>query len=238
MTKRYQRPAFLEGLLSEESYLRWLRRKAIAHVRRDRARGNATAAVSAYTQEIHRAVAASRGLDFYTGKRLDWSLISTYDNKASQEGGRTYKKGLADLPTVDHLGDGLGDPRFVITSWRVNDAKHDLTLEEFQALCAAVLRHHGYLVTKPHPDSSGPIGKPMNAPYRSGSTTTTRIGYTNRNNQRCEGTRGMRGTDHGQSVYLLRCLNCHHEYGANGSDVHLRKCPACQGGAAGIPGEP
>ncbi len=238
MTKRYALPDFLRDVLPEESYVRWLRRKAVAHHRRDRGRGNTTSTLSDYTQELHRAVIASNGLDFYTGQPLNWSLISTYDNQASQQGGRIYKKKLADLPTVDHLEDGLGDPKFVITSWRVNDAKHDLTSEEFQALCVAVLRHHGYKVSEGHPGSSIPEGHPMNTNYRSGSTETTRLGYTNRNRQRCLGTRGLRGTDHGQSVYLLQCLDCGHQYGANGSDVFLRKCPACQGGAPGIHGEP
>ena len=61
--------------------------------------------------------------------------------------GRSYKKGLAALPTVDHIGDGIGEPNFVISSWRTNDAKHDLSLEEFLSLCTAVLKHHGFSIT-------------------------------------------------------------------------------------------
>jgi hypothetical protein len=37
-----------------------------------------------------------------------------------------------------------------------------------------------------------------------------------------------------QSVYVLRCSHCGHLYGANGSDIHLRKCPMHQGGAPGL----
>ena len=44
---------------------------------------------------------------------------------------RAYKKGLGNLPTIDHVGDGLGPANFKICSWRVNDAKHDLTNDEF-----------------------------------------------------------------------------------------------------------
>lgn len=72
---------------------------------------------------------------------------------------------------------------------------------------------------------------------RSGSSKTTQIGYINRNQQRNLGTRGRSGNDHGQYVYKLACLlpGCGHMYGANGTDISRRKCPACQGGAAGIP---
>jgi phage FluMu protein Com len=31
----------------------------------------------------------------------------------------------------------------------------------------------------------------------------------------------------------LNCSHCGHQYGANGSDYHHRKCPKCQGGAPG-----
>ena len=42
------------------------------------------------------------------------------------------------------------------------------------------------------------------------------------------------GPDHGQSVYVLQCGECRHEYGANGSDIFQRRCPACQGGRPGL----
>ena len=69
-----------------------------------------------------------------------------------------------------------------------------------------------------------------------GGTETTRIGFVNRNNQRCAGHRGIAGTDHGQFAYRIECLNpgCGHIYGTNGTDVFQRKCPKCQGGRDGI----
>ena len=45
---------------------------------------------------------------------------------------------------------------------------------------------------------------------------------------------GIAGTDHGQTVYQMACSNCGEVYGANGSDTHLRKCPACQNGQPGL----
>lgn len=42
------------------------------------------------------------------------------------------------------------------------------------------------------------------------------------------------GTDHLQYVYQLACSQCGHTYGANGSDIHDRKCPKCQAGSPGF----
>ena len=74
-------------------------------------------------------------------------------------------------------------------------------------------------------------------PFHSGTGKTVKIGIKNRNRQLCLGTRGKPGTDHGQVSYRMVCLNegCRHMYCDNGSDVHMRRCPACQGGAPGIP---
>lgn len=143
----YAFPQCLAGKVAPEVYSRWLQRKAAAHVRRDRKRGNVGATISDYKQAIHKVVIASNGCDAYTGESLNWSLISQYDNDTSKVRGISYKKELAALPTLDHVDDGLGKPNFVISSWRTNDAKHDLTHKEFLALCLAVLRHHGFSVT-------------------------------------------------------------------------------------------
>lgn len=68
----------------------------------------------------------------------------------------------------------------------------------------------------------------------SGTGDTTEIGYTNTNDQQCHGTLKVKGTDHRQYVYRLECLRCGYVYGANGADIHERRCPECQGGAPGI----
>jgi hypothetical protein len=66
------------------------------------------------------------------------------------------------------------------------------------------------------------------------SGKTTEPGYTNRNGQTVLRATGLMGTDHGQYVYVLKCERCSHQYGANGSDIWLRRCPKCQGGATGL----
>jgi hypothetical protein len=146
MPKKYELPAFLVGVVGQDDYELWLRRKAQAHVKRDRKRGNEAAIGERYRNAIHLAVLASNGLDVYTGEALDWTLISKYDNDESKENGRHYKAGFALLPTVDHVGDGLGAAEFCICGWRTNDAKNDLELSEFLSLCQSVLEHHGYSV--------------------------------------------------------------------------------------------
>jgi len=139
---KYPFPEFLIGRCTQEVYLRWLQRKATKHQKRDFKRGNTEATVAAYKVAIHHAVLASGGYDDYTGHPLDWELISTYDNDASKAGKRTYKQRLGNLPSADHVGDGLGAPDFRICAWRTNDAKNDLTYEEFVSLCRMVVEHH------------------------------------------------------------------------------------------------
>lgn len=66
------------------------------------------------------------------------------------------------------------------------------------------------------------------------ATPTTVPGYRNANGQSVVRATGLPGTDHLQYIYVLQCSHCQNEYGANGSDIHARKCPKCQGGAKGL----
>ena len=59
-------------------------------------------------------------------------------------------------------------------------------------------------------------------------------GDVNRNGQVVIRDTGLSGTDHLQRVYQLGCSHCGHVYGANGTDVHERKCPRCQKGRPGL----
>jgi hypothetical protein len=63
---------------------------------------------------------------------------------------------------------------------------------------------------------------------------STQPGFTNSNGQTVLRATGLPGTDYGQSIYALKCGRCAAEYGANGSDIWLRKCPQCQGGRPGL----
>jgi len=140
LSNKYRLPAFLEGIVLQDAYLKWLITKS-DHIRRDRKRGNTTATREEYKIEIHRAVIESNGHDDYTGEKLDWSLLGKYNNDESKTKRRAYKLSLALLPTLDHVGDGVGKPEFKICSFRTNDAKHDLTYADFVMLCRLVIQH-------------------------------------------------------------------------------------------------
>lgn len=62
------------------------------------------------------------------------------------------------------------------------------------------------------------------------------IGRINKNNQMVKEKTDLPGHLN-QKVHRMECLNCGHNYGANGFDCHLRKCPKCGGGAPGLPYE-
>ncbi len=147
--RRRTLPPFLEGGgVTERVYLDWLARKAAAHVRRDRKRGLQDVTGAKYRDAIHDAVLRSDGRDAYTGERLDWTLISQYDNDASKVGRHHYKAGFAMLPTVDHVEASASSASFLICAWRTNDAKNDLSRVDFLELCEKVLVHAGYTVSR------------------------------------------------------------------------------------------
>ena len=138
--RKYALPPFLVGIVAQAAYARWLHYRAVAHVRRDRKRGNTQATNAEYKLAIHKAVCASAGKDAYTGEALDWALISQWDNSSSSKGRRAYKARFAMLPTVDHVGDGTGPADFKICAWRTNDAKSDMRVTDFVALCKKVVQ--------------------------------------------------------------------------------------------------
>jgi hypothetical protein len=141
LTEKYQLPKFLTDEIRPEDYRKWLDRKALAHVQRDRDRGNTAANKEKYKIAIHEAIKRCEGKDDYTGRDLDWSLVGQYDNESSASNGRAYRLTFRYLPTVDHVGDGMGAPDFKICGLQTNDSKSCLTHEEFVAFCREVIAH-------------------------------------------------------------------------------------------------
>jgi hypothetical protein len=70
-----------------------------------------------------------------------------------------------------------------------------------------------------------------------GVGSTTRRGYVNRNGQVVIRNTRLPGSERGQTVYQLGCSVCGHVYGANGSEIHVRRCPMHDRGAPGLPFE-
>ena len=148
MADKYRLPDFLEGKVEPKKYERWVGGRARAHFKRDSKRGHQNLTVAKYRLLIHEAVVASQGRDFYTGEMLDWSLVGTYANAASKIGRHAYKKTFGLLPSFDHEDAASTTAAFRICAWRTNDAKHDLTSEEFLALSRRVVEHAGFKVTE------------------------------------------------------------------------------------------
>lgn len=63
---------------------------------------------------------------------------------------------------------------------------------------------------------------------------STRPGFINDHGQVVIRNTGLPGNDHSQTVYQLGCSECGHVYGANGADIHLRRCPMHDRGAPGL----
>jgi hypothetical protein len=75
-------------------------------------------------------------------------------------------------------------------------------------------------------------------PRRTGvsNARTTVPGFKNGSRQEVVGRTGQRSTTFaGQIIYRLKCGDCSGEYGANGCDIHARRCPHCEQGAKGEP---
>ena len=71
------------------------------------------------------------------------------------------------------------------------------------------------------------------------SQPTTVPGYVNRNEQEVIGATGFASTTHyNQKIYKLHCRRCGEEYGCNGADIHIRRCPKveCLSNAGKKPG--
>ncbi len=143
MPRIFELPSFLDGQVTRDQYVRWLQRKAMAHVKRDRRRWGAPISVSGYKRAIHEAVLRSDGRDAYTGELLRWDLISQYDNARSKREGPAYKRIFELLPTVDHANPESRSADFEICGWRTNDCKNDLTMEELRAFCRRILEAKG-----------------------------------------------------------------------------------------------
>ena len=59
---------------------------------------------------------------------------------------------------------------------------------------------------------------------------TTEIGFLNRNRQKVIGMSALASNHHNQRLFEMSCGDCGGSYNANGCDIHIRRCPLCQGG--------
>ena len=129
--------------LSDEDYRKMLQRKAVAVTRRDKRR-DGKYSVKEAIEAIHQAFHRCNGFDPYDGSKLDPELLGEYKNEDAKAEGAAHKRRFAMLPTVDHVkAEPVAD--FEIVSWQTNDAKGDMSPEEFIAYCRRVVEvaeHH------------------------------------------------------------------------------------------------
>ena len=123
---------------SDKDYSDLIRKKAEAVTRRDKRRGGKYSVKEAI-EAIHEAFHRCNGFDPYDGSKLDPELLGTYDNNRSKEKGAAYKREMAMLPTIDHVT-AKPVPDFEIVSWQTNDAKGDMSPDEFIAYCQRVVQ--------------------------------------------------------------------------------------------------
>ncbi len=104
---------------------------------------------------------------------------------------------------------------------------YESALDRIQAICekAGVLPCEFDAAAFDYEDEGSGVGP---------KTKTTLPGFINRHGQITVRNTGAPGTDKNQFIYQLACSNCGHVYGANGSDIHERKCPVCQAGRSGL----
>ena len=114
-----------------------LQRKAVAVTRRDKRR-DGKYSVKEAIEAIHQAFHRCNGFDPYDGSKLDPELLGEYKNDEAKAQRAAYKRRFAMLPTVDHVtAKPVAD--FEIVSWQTNDAKGDMSPDEFIAYCHRVV---------------------------------------------------------------------------------------------------
>ena len=125
--------------LSDEKYSELIQRKAVAVTRRDKRRGGKYSVKEA-REAIHQAFHRCNGFDPYDGSKLAPELLGEYKNEDAKAQGAAHKRRFAMLPTVDHVT-AKPVPDFEIVSWQTNDAKGDMSPDEFIAYCRRVVQN-------------------------------------------------------------------------------------------------
>jgi hypothetical protein len=136
----YALPSFLQGIVTQTDYVRWLNQKCDSMRQRDLKLKRPYASENprmAYKQKIHQAVLDNGQFDPYTGEKLDWKLISKQKSLKKYGYVNDFLNTFALLPAVDHIGSDTLE--FEICSWIVNEAKSCMDPDEFVGLCKKVV---------------------------------------------------------------------------------------------------
>ncbi|MFV1876402.1 hypothetical protein [Nioella sp.] len=144
----------------------------------------------------------------------------------------------AGFPAQDRTADQ--HDAYSIAAWLAQAGVDGRLMEALQpkltASEVAVAQVEGWILGVPGeaPRRDKPLSRqPTRRAPRSDRKTTT-PGYVNRNGQEVLRRTDIPGNDHNQVVYVMMCKTCGIRYGANGSDIWQRRCPACGGGNSGL----
>lgn len=114
------------------------------------------------------------------------------------------------------------------------DEQHAVIHFDDQGRRTLSTRHAVLAAANEPPRPVGPLPSLPRGPRTVAERNTTDIGYENVNRQKVVRATMLEGNLPGQRVYVLKCGKCDHQYGANGCDIHIRRCPMCDGGQPGL----
>jgi len=122
----------------------WLTRKAKYIIAQDKQRKRACVVNATYRQYkelIHNVVLQQGQYDKFSGDKLNWSLVCTWDDSLTKSADQALIAKYSILPTVDHVDPQGAFPQFEICSWLVNRCKSELTPIEFVAQCNKIISY-------------------------------------------------------------------------------------------------
>jgi hypothetical protein len=139
--QRYFLPSYLNGICTEDQFRKWFFKRAYELHLRDLLQGRPYAVRgdrAPYTKGIYAAALNAGLLDPYTGERMAWEKISTWNSTKGKDWPDDLIETFYLLPTVDHIDPSASVLQFQICSWRINECKSGLTPDEFVGLCRKV----------------------------------------------------------------------------------------------------
>lgn len=155
------------------------------------------------------------------GRNL-WEFLNRDDNVVRMETATEFGRTAAEAVSKGLL-EAFGD-----------DVKVDRVKQMIGHMIRQIMENRGYQLASQNVKALDKRLFTKASKYNDGTARTTQIGYINRNGQENLGHQHHPGNDHYQFAYKMKCHKCGNEYGANGSDIFQRKCPACQGGMPGL----
>ena len=140
---KYPLPSYLQGVQTQASYNYWVSTKA-KHLRDNDIAGkrpfDTIPTHEEYDQEVNRAAVACNGIDPFTGDKLRFDLIDSYDDRRAK-GDIAYDKQFDLMPVADHIDPVAAVLSLEITAKRTNACKSGQTPEEFLAMCGTIAAH-------------------------------------------------------------------------------------------------